>query len=144
MKTPKESTIHAIASLSNLDSEEACIMIEMLLLYPWWHIYKIETEQSVRYREVSSKVSRVKRWAQREGMAHVAASLSAGPVLHHRFADTSGLCENKKEGKGRDESRTETKVRKRKEEEDGKRVFKIVPRDEPARLFAGRWRSYIN
>lgn len=37
-------------------------------------------------------------------MAHVAASLSAGPVLHHRFADTSGLCENKKEGEGRDES----------------------------------------
>lgn len=32
----------------------------------------------------------VERCWQRERMAHVAVSLSAVPVLHHRFADTNG------------------------------------------------------
>lgn len=61
-------------------------------------------------------------------MAHVAASLSAGPVLHHPFADTSGPCEEKRKAEGRDETQRETPIQKgRWYEKGGKRVFKIVP-----------------
>lgn len=74
-------------------------------------------------------------------MAHVAASLSARPVLHHRFADTARAARDEERRRWRvlKRERYETRTREMTRRGGGKEKavsesLRIVPRDEPARL----------